>query len=222
MDTKKLIYDIRERVGAISDDRRIDDRYIKYQIFNARNALIRKLMSRNINFNSYGLTQDHHVKIAPATRSLASGITMDCQVLRSVEKIPELVYASTYGNWIKIRTIDVLKNTIEIIETARAPWITFEFPVVYAFLDNGYLYFAAPDNSITLENAILTGVFKDPDKVEDGDTDKDDIPITDDILGPVMGMVTEIILRKVQDDPINNSEPDYGKQPDRRREEENK
>ena len=224
MDAQKLIYDIRERVGAISDDRRIDDRYIKYQILNARNALIRKLMSRNINFNPYGLTQDHHIKLAPASRSLSSGIIMDCQILRSIDKIPELVYASTYGNWMKVRTIDVLKNTIEVIETARAPWVTFEFPVVYAFLDNGYLYFAAPDGDTSLKNAVLSGVFKDPDAIDkngDGNPDKDgDIPITDDILGPVMNMAVDIILRRVKEDPLNNSEPDYDRQPNPRREEE--
>ena len=84
MEKSKLIYEIRERLNAISDDRHIDDRFILHLIKNTRNSFVRKLMTRNISFNSYGLTQDHHVSIEPSTRSLSSNTIMDCKVLRSI------------------------------------------------------------------------------------------------------------------------------------------
>lgn len=215
MKKNELIYDVRERLNAISDDRNIDDRLIWYHIKNARAFLLRRLMSRDISFSAYGLNQDHYVKLEPASRSLISGITTDCKVLRSANKLPEFIYVNTYGAWLKVRTIDVLNNTVELIESARAPWVTFEFPIVYAFIDNGYLYVMAPKNDMSIEQVVITGVFKNPEEVDsDGDgvaDNPDDIPITSDVYMPLMDIVVKELMPRIAEDPVNNSEPDYGR-----------
>ena len=95
---------------------------------------------------------------------------------------------------------------------------------MYAFLDNGYLYMMAPNNNMEIKNAVITGVFKDPDEVDgngDGSPDENtDLPLTDEMWSNISDMVFNILVSRPAEDPINNSEPDYATQPNRSREKE--
>ena len=63
MDLNKLIYELREATNSISDDRRIDDRYVTQLINNQRAASLRSTYSLKPYTNTNGLTQDINIDI---------------------------------------------------------------------------------------------------------------------------------------------------------------
>tara|TARA_R110000744_G_scaffold31320_2_gene73687 strand:- start:3057 stop:3731 length:675 start_codon:yes stop_codon:yes gene_type:complete len=205
MDISKLIYDIREATSSISDDRRIDDRYILNTISVARAEYLRQLIARKPYYSVSGLTQTIPVVVETVSRSRSSNLPLQCTIMRSVEKIPKLIYEGTVGNWWNIRTVDILNRWLETIEPERSPHITFEFNVLYGFIDfDYYLYFLSKDTK-ELEEVFITGVFENPLEVDPGLTE---YPIKLDMWNKIMPFVIDRLLRKPKEDPVNNSEPD--------------
>ena len=207
MKLDKLIYEVIEGVSAISDDRYLDERLIEHKISTARADLIKKHLAQKPGFSTQGLEQDFPFELESVSRSIYPGITIPCMILRSVEKVPDLISNKTLVNWWRVRTIDILRNTIEIIEPHRAPFIHFEFPVLYAFLDqDNHVFILAPENSQELKRAILTGVFELPEEVEDP---LEDYPSKASDWAVILPDIIKAILMKPSEDPLNNSEPDY-------------
>jgi hypothetical protein len=206
MELDKLIYEVKEQVSAISDDRYLDNRLVTFKISAARADLIRKMLARRPGYNTIGMEQEVQLDVQSVSRALIPGLTLDCKVLRSVEPIPKLIYEGSFTQYIKVRTADVLHNTIEVIDASRANFITFEFPVVYAFLDSGYyMYFLEPNNHQELKYAILTGVFEDPLEV---DPELTDYPLKLNDWESIKPLIVNSILGTPPEDPLNNSEED--------------
>jgi hypothetical protein len=206
MEKDKLIYDIKEQVSAISDDRHLDDRYVEHLIGTARADLYRKMLAKRPGYTTLGMEQNIDVTVESATRSIFSGLTLDCNVLRSTVPMPKLIYEGSLSSYFKVRTADILKNTIEIIDIARANFVVFEFPVVYAFLDyQYYLYFLVPFSEQELKYAVLTGVFEDPMEV---DPELTNYPISASDWNTIKPLIINTIMSRPAEDPLNNSEPD--------------
>lgn len=211
MDYDKLIYDIKESVSAISDDRHLDDRYIKFLVDNARADLIRKKLAKNPSYTTLALEQNVDVHLESVSRSIFKGLDLDCKVLRSTEPMPKLIYEGSLSNYFKVRSPDILKTLIERIDIARVNFVVFEFPVVYCVLDfEYYLYFLVPNNGQELRYAVLTGVFENPeDAVPDGE-ELIDYPLSASDWNIIKPLVINTIMSRPPEDPRNNSEPDYG------------
>jgi hypothetical protein len=208
MELAKLIYDVKEGVSAISDDRFLDERYITHLINTSRADLVRKMLDKRPGYNTLGMEQNVDVTVASASRSIFGGLTLDCNVLRSTTPLPKLIYEGSLSNYFKVRTADLLNNTIEIIDISRANSIVFEFPVVYAVLDfEYYLYFLVPNNNQELKYAVLTGVFEDPLEV---DPELTDYPLNQSEWASMKPRIVADILNRPSEDPLNNSEADYG------------
>jgi hypothetical protein len=206
MNVDKIIYLVREQVGAISDDRWISDRLILEYVSMERAAFIRNLVSRKPYFNPTGLTQDVLVNVIAVSRSVMPACPMYCQIMRSTEKIPRLVYEGTLGNWYDVKPADVIGKPFEVIEPERAACVTFEFDVVYAFLNSDYyLYLMAKDNC-ELKCAVFTGIFQDP---LEADPNLTEYPMNSDIWDSIFPAVVDKVFRRRKEDPVNNSEPDY-------------
>ena len=215
MDVSKLIYEIIEGVSAVSDDRFVDERLVMHKIGTARAEIYRKLMAKRPGYPTQGIEQDFALDVVPTTRSLHPGITLNCKILRSTVPVPKLIYEQELTNYYRIRTADIICNTIEVINPQRANSVVFEFPAVYSFLDSGYYaYFLVPKNEMSLSYAVLTGVFEDPYSV---DPELTDYPIKASEWESIKPKIIAEILREPQEDPLNNSEPDYGKQQQQQR-----
>lgn len=207
MNLDKLIYDVKENLSAISDDRRIDDRYIEHLINNGRADFIKKLLSSRPGYDAINLEQNWHANIESASRSIFPGLALGCNILRSTVPIPNLLDSDTLSRSFRVRTADILNDTIEVIPPERATVLTFEFPVVYAFLDyKHYLYLVSKQNHQELRYAVVTGIFEDPKAVDPTLTD---YPLPEFMWKTIKDGIVQELLRRPAPDPLNNSEPDY-------------
>lgn len=206
MERSKLIYDIKEQVSAISDDRYLDDRLVEHLIGTARADLIRKMLAKKPGYTTLGMEQNVDIEVESASRSIFEGLDLECKVLRSKIPVPKLIYEGSLSSYFKVRTADILHNTIEIIDISRANFIHFEFPVVYALLDyKYYLYFILPKSHQELRYAVLSGIFEDPMEV---DSELTDYPINASDWATIKPLIINSILNSPPEDPLNNSEED--------------
>jgi hypothetical protein len=214
MNVDRIIYLVREKTGSISDDRWVSDRLILEYVGMARATFIRNLVSRKAYFNTTGLSQVYEVNVETVSRSVMPTCPMYCEIMRSTDKIPKLVYEGTLGNWYDVKPVDVIGKPFELIEPEKAACVTFEFNVVYTFLySDYYLYFLSKDN-LELKCAIVSGIFEDPLEV---DPDLTDYPMNKDIWDGIFDDVVANVMKRIPEDPVNNSEPDLGEQDDRQR-----
>lgn len=216
----KMVYEVREQLGALSDDRFIDRRYIVNAINIFRADLYRKLLSRKPYYSTVGIEQSVPISVTLVDKSLFPGLNLECSISRSKDSIPTLLHESVDNNWFRVRTIDVAKNTIEVIEPSRVTYLTFEFNTAYAFLDTGkvgvledeslsegyFIYVVAKDR-FEITNLMLTGIFEDPMEVN---PDLKEYPIKAADWVTIFPNVIEYVKKKVADDPLNNSEADEG------------
>lgn len=206
MDLQKMIYEIREATGSISDDRRVDSRYIVQVINNNRTTALRGSFSLKPNSNTIGLTQDLPVEIEIVSRSVLPNCPLNCYVMRSKEKIPTLVYEGTLLGWYDVKSADVTYRYFEKVEPERVGYLTFEFNVVYTFLGSDYyLYFLVKNKNLELKCAMFTGIFEDPTEV---DSELSNYPLKQNMWAVIKPQIISDILRTPQEDPLNNSEPD--------------
>jgi len=207
MNLDKLVYDIKEAVSAISDDRYLDERYITHLINQGRAEFIKKLLSNRPGYNAINLEQHYHVNVISTSRSIFPGLTISCKILRSENPVPKLIDSDMLSRSFRVRTADILKDTIEVITPERANMITFEFPVMYAFLDyEHYLYLISPNNHQELRYAVVSGIFEDPTEVDDSLTD---YPLSEFMWPTIKNNIIAQLLSTPMRDPYNNSEADY-------------
>jgi hypothetical protein len=215
MNLDKLIFDVKERMSAMSDDRRIDKRYVTHLIGVARADYLRQLLSKRPGHNTLNLEQDHEITITTPNRSIFTGLTLAGTVMRSTSVIPKVINPNAMASYYKIRTADVLKNTIELVDYERAMNLTFEFDAVYAFMDSDqHMYFLMKNNHQELKYAIVTSIFEDPIAA---DATLTDYPISPDSWTYILPKVIEALAGRPMEDPINNSEADYVEAKDDRR-----
>ena len=206
MDIEKLIYDVREGINAISDDRFIDRRLIIHTVDTVRATYLRKLYARSVGITSLTSEQDYPVTLETVDRSLIPGLPLNCSILRSTEVIPTLLYPRALGHWFSVSTADVIAANIDIINHTQAQFATFEFPVTKAFMHaDDHLYILQPDGGLDLQAVIVVGVFNVPLDVK---PDLTIYPLGHDDWATIRQMVIDSLLNKPPEDVINNSEDD--------------
>ena len=207
MELDKLVYDIKESISAISDDRYIDERYITHLINQGRADFIKRLLSKRPGYDPINLEQHYHANIISTTRSIFPNLTISCKILRSADPIPNLIDSDIMSRSFRVRTADILKDTIEVITPERANMLTFEFNVMYAFLDyKHYLYLLTKNNHQELKYAVISGIFEDPLAV---DSTLTDYPLPEFMWPTVKNGIINQLISRPMEDPYNNSEPDY-------------
>lgn len=228
MKLDKIVYEVREALNAISDDRRVDTRYIAQVVSLYRADLIRKLLTRRTCITTLGMQQHIPMEVETVSRSIFPGLELPCVILRTTEKVPKLIYEGAGYKWYAVRTADVRKDTIETISWARVPYLTFEFNTVYSFLapgvaasdgsmpplfdstdelSNYYMYVISKDN-FDLKYLIVSGIFENP---LEADPDLEEFPLNASEWSAIKPNVINAIVNKPGEDPLNNSEPDDGR-----------
>lgn len=230
MHVDKLVYEIREELSAISDDRRIDKRYILHVVDTFRADLLRKLLARKPYYTTIGMEQSVALTVSPVRKSLFPGVDISCYILRTDDSIPTLIYEGPNSTWFELKTAGIGMNTIETIDKSRVPVLTFEFNSIYGFLDKGtvtsqdtelnsnmYAYILTRDN-FDLEQVILSGIFESPSEVQPNLTE---YPIKLNDWATIRPGVLDYLRSAPMEDPVNNSEPDEQRQPQKESKAEN-
>lgn len=220
MQKDKIIYEVREQLGAISDDRFVDDRYILHVVNRFRNDLIRKLVARKPYYNTLGMEQSIPMLMERTTKFIFPGLDSSCDILRSAEPVPKLIYEAAGSRWVRTTTADITYRPIELIDLARVGYITFEFNTLFSFLgpgksvqqdtieriDEGYYVYVISRDRNDLKYLILTGLFEDPEAINE--EEGLDYPIKDSDMAAIMPSVINYIANRPPEDPLNNSEKD--------------
>ena len=210
MDLSKLVYEVKESVSGMSDDRYLDDRYVTHLINVNRADILKKDTNRNPGKTMGESNQTISVDVTPVSSAIRDGVTLNCKVVRSVNPLPRTIYSSSLFQFLRIRPAGIKFTPIDYIEWQRVPYLTFEFPVIYAALDvNYYLYIFSPNNDEDIKYIAATGVFEEPDVVDPNILD--DIkpyPMSSTLWAAVKPQVINYILQRMPGDPLNNEEPD--------------
>lgn len=212
MDLNKLVYEVKEFVGAMSDDRYLDDRYVTHLINVNRADILKKDTNRKPGKTMGEVNQTISVDLSPVSSAIRDGVALSCKVVRSTNPLPRLVYSSSIFQFLKVRPAGMRFAPIEYVEWQRVPYLTFEFPVIYAAIDvDYYLYLFSPNNDEDIKYAAITGVFDEPtvaDATILDDTNPTAYPMPNSLWTAVKPQVVNQILQQVPGDPLNNEEPD--------------
>jgi hypothetical protein len=206
MNKEKMVYYIREAASANSDDRYIDERLILHATDIVRGEMLSKYLARRPGASASNYITNYEVKLEPVTRSRSTQLPLNCLVLRSTEKVPQLLNTETLGSWFEVEPVDILGFRFDKITEANAKHTTFEFNVPKAFISTDeYLYVLTPNNTLDLSTVMVIGVFSFPSEVN---PDNEDYPLTPDLFSQMKPKIVAELLNKPMEDILNNSEKD--------------
>lgn len=142
----------------------ISTRLIEFHIKNARAFLIRQDSNKSYvpDTNIVQRLVTDVIKVDSADSCVANS---GCYIFRTKVKIPSLVETSHSQLLTRVGPIDLKSKPFSLIPIARVPFITFNrfnTNQIFAYLDNGYVFFISK-NLILLKKVAISGVFEDPE-----------------------------------------------------------
>lgn len=194
---KEINYNIRNliRGGILSDDERIAERQVDFIIHSVRALFIRQAADKYqyISASSY---QTICLDLTIVDKSDCPEIQTDCFILRSTDKLPNLIRSNRGLLYQEISAIDG-SISFPLIATSRSKWRSFnKFTATskVAFIKNGYLYIL---NDILQEKASISGIFENP--IEASNTSScsqstDEYPLSSDMVDGLTNYIIRNIL----------------------------
>ncbi len=168
MNRLEIQYNIKELLKDHTDDSLLSTRHILYLFSLYRAKYVRQLYSDRAKEYDASVIQTLCVNMEMVD-SGTCGLKTNCNVLRSVERIPEALSikgrnAITYIGPAAIgsRSFDLVTN--ESISACMED----EYATTSAFIEDGYVYMAGLTPSIKMIKCIkVKGIFEDPELLED-------------------------------------------------------
>ena len=220
---KEIVYDIKNiiRGGMQSDDEIISDRQIEFQVDSLRAQFIRQ------DINKRRSISDNIKQIIPAMELISvpaalAGVSMDGNILRSKNKIPNAIETSHSDLITAIGPTGVLSMNFHMIPYNRVPWAgsnRYTKRMQFAFLLDSYVYVIGPDIEF-IERIKVEGVWQNPRDISaymgaNGakayDPETHDYPLSTSMLDMIkQSMLTQNLQPLVQmpTDTTNNSRSD--------------
>jgi len=227
MNIYEIIYAVREGLKEYTDDTRYVNDYLMYLVKIKRAAYIRREYSVIQRLIDNEITQTICMPlelIENDSECPDCGFSVDdCEVVRTINKLPYTVEISNRNLITRIAPIGVMKNKFELITRERAIYAgegEYEKNTVYVFPhSNGHLYLKSKKNFYkSLEAISVTAVLEDPVEATSFKgcggpdspcytLDKDRYPIKNwmvDII--IKEIIAELInLKRVPEDKENDS-----------------
>ena len=153
---KEIVYDIKNliRGGMQSDDEIISDRQIEFQVDSLRAQFIRQDINkrRSISDNIKQIIPSLSLVSVP---SATVGMSMDGNILRSVEKIPNAIETAHSDLITAIGPTGILSVNFHMIPYNRVPWTgmnKYTKQMQFAFLLDSYVFIISRDflNTLTI------------------------------------------------------------------------
>jgi hypothetical protein len=207
----ELIYDVRERHNAYSDDSNLSDEHIAFNIKNFRNTLLQQYMS-NLR---HGVPMN-------ALQVICLDMEIDKQcfdkfdVIKSMIKIPKTVNNTGRSDIHRIHTEGSrFTKNINVIDYGRLPFISASRYIgsqLYISIDqfNHLIAYNTLNKHILLETLQLEGVFEDIELAYDLSCEKNELPfeeskfpMPEEMITPLINQVSNTLLNK-KNIPIDN------------------
>ena len=162
----ELIYDVREALGAYSDDYEIDNRYILY-LYNIKRA---KYLRQDINNFQKSIDNSVLQTLCLGIEEVSAdecSVDYSCsKIMRTKQPLPTPIEGHTKPTITKVKPINRIGVPFNFINKNRAPFIEHSnFPeALYAFIDvDNYIYIYSSSDDVKLLDCItVTGVFETP------------------------------------------------------------
>jgi len=217
---QELIYDIRERLGIMSDDSSISNEYLSYLIDKYRALFLRNKYSdvrRKLNLSNYQ-------KIKLTLEPISSG-RYEGGIVRSIDDIPAIINFNSIDNKIILTNDQIESYPFNMVDFNRFKYVAQDDPfirhLVYGTIaDDGKLYMKSWDSNIVLmETAYLNGIFATPEKawlissVYDDELDFDldfEYPLEAELLPDLINSIIKDLVVKynIPVDNTNNANDD--------------
>ena len=214
---RELIYDVREKYNAYSDDQNLSDEHIAFIIGNVRNMLVKQQMS-----NLKRSVPREALQVICLTLERDAQCFDEFDVLKSTKPIPPTLDNTGRSDLYKVHAPGsrFIKN-INIIDYNRLPFVgadKYNSKQLFTAVDHfSYLIaYNTAGNHLLLEKLQVEGVFENPELAYVLSCDYDptvdfwdiDYPIDASILFPLTQQVAqELLLKyKIPSDLINNGE----------------
>lgn len=220
----QYIYDVKMmlRNNHITDEDLLSDRLVEFWIVSQRATWIKKRDSAYIK-NDHSLSQVLTTPIVSVDRSfLPDRVPSDYRILRSQEKLPELINFTSWDGIISAGPIDMASlrfNHVEYREAIASGHGRFNKGQIYSFVLNGYLYLISRsvDNEwYLISQAGVIGIFSNPREVGNfvhvtGDpcwSINDEYPISIDLWNYMKDEIRKVNIDTLANLPVDRSNDD--------------
>ncbi len=172
----------------LSDDDDIDYRLVAKELHTQRALFIRNELNKQRSIDPFIIQSLGCVEMQPVDRAECCDVTIDCSILRSVQKIPSTVELHfTTPLW--ITPVDSLEKSFSLVDYERVKWIKgnrFTSRQIYAFILNNYVYLVSEDDThAQITHISVKGVFENPEEVGDFNTCDGDACFTGSSIYPI-------------------------------------
>lgn len=234
MKQNEIIYAIREGLKEYVDDTRYTDSYLLYLVNLKRSTYIKReynIIQKSVDEDVMQIAQNlcMPLELVSGSECPECGFdTDDCEVVRTVDKLPFTIEIKNRNLIHRIAPIGVFKTKFEYVTRERAIYAgegTYEKNTVYAFYHpNGHIYLKSKQNFYKSLDAIsVTAIFEDPNSISKfkgcGSPDSPCYSIDKDRY-PIKSWMTSIIINEIiqeltrmknlPEDEQNNSNDDNG------------
>jgi hypothetical protein len=207
------------RGGMQSDDEPVSKKQIAFQIGYYRAMLIKRELDKNRTLDRRLIQDLGCIDLTYVDRAECCDITWDCEVARTVDRIPQPVESSDSALLTFVGLIDKV-TPIEYTSKSQAHWSKYNkytSKSYRAYYHNGYIYIA---NATRLKYINVQGVFADPESAAtfsqcDGSpcfTWDSQYPIAEYMIQPITEMIMTKEARLITNTP-NDQTNDGEKEP---------
>lgn len=203
--------------GVSSDDDLLSLRQIGFWVINTRALLIRQDLEKKRSISENIVQSLGCVPVAWVDSSECCGLSTNCKILRTIDKIPQPVEIGMRDLITRVGPVDISKPGYSLIPYNRSPFVSTRYNIPDAFYHDGYVYVL---NAPFVEYINIQGVFEDPTEVAafkncDGSpcySDDDSFPISAHMIEAMKQMIIQVNIKTILTVPVDYSGDAKGKQ----------
>jgi hypothetical protein len=205
MTATEIIYAIREKLKAYTDDTRYTDSYLYYLINLKRSVFIRREYNQLQKTIDIEVLQTICMELEEADESVCPECYTgceDCTIIRTVKKLPNVIELHNRNTITKIGSTGVFSRPINFITIDRIPYVgedKYEANAIFGALhSNGHLYFKSKSSTYrTLEYVDVTALFENPDDVAEFKCNGNDCFDKEASRYPAESWMVDIIISEI-------------------------
>lgn len=208
----EIIFAIREKLKAYTDDTRYTDDYLYYLVNLKRNMLLRReynLAQRSIDEETLSVIclEMEHVD---ASECPECTISDRCEVFRTIKQLPNFVELHSRNTITRVAPIGIGSKPISLVSSSRILYVgdePYEKNIIYAFKHpNRHIYLKSQNGFYnTLEYITVTGLVENPLDLVNYSCDTNGTPCFDSetVKYPVKAWMVDVIISMIVQELAN-------------------